>query len=84
MNMQPILSLIVPRSWNAADALTAVHILQETIEAIWFVHGDEMHRCQDLYGSSPSSFPQNWLVQRQERRMQADDDGAPKDPDLPF
>jgi len=33
---------LVPREWTAEHALMAVGILQQTIDAIWAVHGEEM------------------------------------------
>lgn len=34
--------LLVPRLWSGEDALAAVRVLRQIIEAIWEVHGERM------------------------------------------
>lgn len=34
--------LLVPRGWYGAEALAAVRVLRQIIEAIWEVHGERM------------------------------------------
>ncbi len=34
--------LLIPRFWDAEDALAAVRVLRMVIDAIWEVHGEEM------------------------------------------
>jgi len=84
MKLHPILSLIVPRDWNGEDALTAVNILAETIQAIWFVHGDDMEKCTNFYDSSnPARFPQNHDPTERYLRQTATEARKPPE-DLPF
>ncbi|MCI0637128.1 MAG: hypothetical protein L0206_24905 [Actinobacteria bacterium] len=34
--------LLVPRLWTTEEALAAVRVLRQIIDAIWEVHGEEM------------------------------------------
>lgn len=33
---------LVPRGWTAHDALLAVELLKQAVDAIWEVHGEDM------------------------------------------
>lgn len=47
--------LLVPRGWYAEEALAAVQVLRQIIEAIWQVHGERMAEAID-------ASPDRWRV----------------------
>jgi hypothetical protein len=55
VDVRPLLARLVPRAWNAEQALQAVDLLQHAIDAIWCVHGQEMGRRR--LGEHPASAP---------------------------
>lgn len=67
------LQFLVPRDWTAEQALTAVSGLQQAIDAIWGVHGEEM--AVILGGLGPES--PRWS------EVLREDPGEPED-DIPF
>lgn len=46
--------LLVPRGWHGEEALAAVRVLRQIIEAIWEVHGERM---ADEIHASPDRWP---------------------------
>lgn len=47
--------LLVPRGWYAEEALAAVRVLRQVIDAIWEVHGERM--AQEI-----DAAPDRWRV----------------------
>ena len=65
---------LVPRLWSADEALAAVHLLRQFIDAIWEVHGAEM-------AAEVAEAPERWRLD--ELLDDVPDDDVPDD-DLPF
>lgn len=40
--MRPVLRALVPRAWTGEEALAAVGVLNQAIDAIWQLHGEQM------------------------------------------
>lgn len=65
--------LLVPRLWNAEEALAAVRVLRQIIDAIWEVHGEGMVEEID-------AAPDRWRLDE----FIDEPDDEPDEDDIPF
>lgn len=62
---------LVPCSWTAHDALLAVELLQQAVDAIWEVHGEAM---AEVLGREPADRLGRYVDFDDERDLDPDDD----------
>lgn len=48
-------ALLIPRLWSGEDALAAVRVLRQIIEAIWQTHGERM-------AAEIDEAPERWRI----------------------
>lgn len=62
--------LLIPRGWYAEEALAAVRVLRQIIDAIWEVHGERMAEGID-------AAPDHWRLDELLDVPELDDDDIP-------
>ena len=64
--------LLVPRGWYAEEALAAVRVLRQIIDAIWQIHGEQM-------AAEIDAAPDRWSLDEllDEPRYEPDEDDIP-------